>query len=141
MKRKFSVGRMKMAIIIAVCVVAGIAAAALMWNYGVTDVKEIPMSFFVENIGGMNVDTDAVYFGSVPRGSSSSRDIHIQSDEDLFVTAVAVGNISSVVTISENNFMVGPGTKKTLTLTATAPLDDPYITAYSGILRLIFRRV
>jgi hypothetical protein len=141
MKRKLSLSRAKLTIIIAVCIVAAAAVTALMWNYGIAEVKDIPMSFYVENIGAMNVDTDAVYFGSVPRGSSSLRDIHVQSDEDMLVTAVALGNISSVVTISENNFMVGPGTKKTLTLTATAPIDDPYITAYTGTLRLYFRRV
>ena len=132
--------RMLAVVLIVVCIAAGSAIAAFLWDYRIAEVKEIPMSFFVENIGGINVGTDALYFGSVPRGSSSSRKIHIEADEELVVTAIALGNISSVVAISENNFMVVPGEKKTIELVATAPLDDPYITAYNGTLRLVFRR-
>jgi len=127
-------------IIIIISISAGIGIAAMTWNLSIAEVKEIPMSFFVEGKGGINTDTDAVYFGSVPRGMSSSRSIHIEADEELMVTAMAIGNISSVVTISDNNFILRNGEYKTLKLIANAPKDDKYITAYTGTLRLVFTR-
>ena len=139
-KRFYMKNRMFAAFLIVVCIAVGAAIGSYLWDYRIAEVRELPMSFFVENIGGINVGTDEIYFGSVPRGSSSLRKIHIESDEELTVTAIALGNISSVVTISENNFMIGPGEKKTIELVATAPIDDPYITAYNGTLRLVFRR-
>jgi hypothetical protein len=145
MKRKrVKEGKRKMLLLIAIfiaCIAAGVTIGVSSWQYNIAEVREIPMSFAVEGIAGINTDTDAIYFGSAPRGSSGVRKIHIQSDEDRLVTAVALGNISSVVTISDNNFRVGPGIRKTLELVATAPIDDPYITEYKGTLRLIFRRI
>ena len=132
---------MLIAALIAACIAAGITIAVSFWQYGISEIREIPMSFAVEHTTGINTDTDAIYFGSAPRGSSGRRTIHIESDEDRMVTATALGNISAVVTISENNFLVGPGNRKTLELVATAPMDDPYITTYNGTLRLIFRRI
>jgi|GEM_PF-2544669 len=130
----------KTVLLVVILFVAGMIAAALLWNYRIAEVREIPMSFYVEPVAGFNADTDEIYFGSAPRGNSGSRKIHIEADEELFVTAISLGNISSVVSISDNNFVVGPGNKKTLELVATAPSDDPYITAYTGTLRLVFRR-
>ena len=121
-------------------IASGMVISALIWDYNISEVRDIPMYFFVESVGAFNTDTDAIYFGSAPRGSSGVRDIHLESDEELHVTAITLGNISSIVTISENDFMIGPDNPKTLRMAAKAPLDDPYITAYTGTLRLVFRR-
>ncbi|RLI98486.1 MAG: hypothetical protein DRO99_00570 [Candidatus Aenigmatarchaeota archaeon] len=130
-------------LIIATLVVSasiGVIGSIMIWDYNITAVVEIPMSFSVENIGAFNTDTDAIHFGSVPKGSLSKRKIKVEAEANSMVTAFAVGNISSVVTISENNFFVSPDEPKHIELVAYAPTDVEYITRYTGMLRLIFRR-
>lgn len=129
------------AVVVAACAVIGIGLSVVFWNTGIAEIKEVPMSFAVENLAAFNVDTDQVHFGSAPPGSSASRKIRVQSNEERMVTAVVVGNISSVVSISENDFIVGPGNSKLLELTASAPEDAKVVTVYTGTLRLIFRKV
>lgn len=141
-KEKFSTKKfIFIAVIVIACVAAGMAVAVFFWHMNIVEIREIPMSFAVEDIGAFNVDTDEIYFGSAPRGNSAGRSIHIESDEELLVTVMASGNISEVLVIPENNFYVGPDNRKTLDLAVYAPNDAEYITRYEGTLRLVFRRV
>ena len=128
-------------LIMVACAVGGISLSVLLWNNSITEVRDIPMSFAVENIAAFNVGTDEVYFGSTTPGNTASRRIRVESSERRMVTAVVLGNISSVVTISDNNFILEPGGSRQVELVAHAPEDAVPVTRYNGTLRLIFRRV
>ena len=128
------------AIVLIACIASGITITVLLWEYSIAEIREIPMTFYVEEKAAFNTDTDAIYFGSAPRGSSAVRGIKVDADEEMVVTALATGNISGILRISENSFIVGPGKSKEITLVVTAPEDDEYITTYAGTLKLVFRR-
>ena len=128
-------------IIIAAVISVGTFIYTLTGPGRIMEIEEIPMSFAVKNIGGFNTGTDEIYFGSTPKGSSANRTIHIVSDYRRKVRAIALGNISQVVTISQNDFIVEPGVRVDVELMATAPKDVEYVTRYSGTLRLLFLSV
>ncbi len=128
-------------VVIILCAVLGALFSAHAYaSYAIAEIRDVPMDVAIQSIPGFNTDTDALHFGAINGGSYSHRNLKVESKETMSVTALAIGNISSLVTVSENNFVVGPDNPKILEITVNAPEDVEYPSFYSGYMRLVFRR-
>jgi hypothetical protein len=92
-----------------------------------------------ESIAGVNVDTDAIHFGKVQKGGESMRILTLINNDDKphFIILKSFGNISSFISVSENNFVLQPHAFKNITVVARPPIDakEGY---YEGVLQAIF---
>jgi hypothetical protein len=92
-----------------------------------------------ESIAGVNVDTDAIHFGKVQKGAESMRVLTFINNDNKphLIIIKSFGNISSFVSVSENNFVLQPHALKNITVVARPPIDakEGY---YEGVLQAIF---
>lgn len=100
---------------------------------------EIQVQLTVSDIVGFNVDTDALYLGSAPPGSSADRSIHIKNDRFLFgrVNIKVFGDVAPWLYASDNNFYLWRDEIKDVNIRVTVPKEVPY-KDYNGTLRVYF---
>ena len=133
----------RMFIVLAIAAVLAGVALSYLWftNFSVFIVHEVGMDLKVVGVGlvGVNTDTDAIHFGKVPKGSGSQRILTLENNDNRPHTIVikTFGNISGFVFVTENNFVMGPGTIKNVTIMAKVPenTNEGY---YDGVLQAIF---
>ncbi len=71
---------------------------------------------------GLNADTDALHFGIIPPGNSGFRKIVVNSKEHYRIVVEASDKeLVDWMTVSENNFIMEPGTTKELEVTIDVP--------------------
>jgi hypothetical protein len=120
---------------------ASFAAFHLLFQVPVYDVIEYPMEVYVDNIVGVNVETDVVHFGIVPPGGSAGREMTVTAgDFDTIVTFESSGDIAPWVSVSENGFPPSPLQNRTVTIDVSVPDDIVPLAYRSGTLRIIFRK-
>jgi hypothetical protein len=120
---------------------ASFAAFYFLFQAPVYDVIEYPMEVYVDNIVGVNVQTDVVHFGIVPPGGSSGRDMTVTAgDFPTIVTFESTGDIAPWVSVSENGFRLSPLQNRTVTIDVNVPDDIVPLAYRSGTLRIIFRK-
>ncbi|MDD5416594.1 MAG: hypothetical protein PHU12_01310 [Candidatus Aenigmarchaeota archaeon] len=100
------------------------------------------MHIQVNNYTGFNVDTDAIYFGTMPPGGSGQRDITIKNIENhsIKVTILTGGNISEWVSTIDNRFILEPNEERNTTLTVKIPKDAEYGN-YTGIAKIRLKKI
>ncbi|MBN2102291.1 MAG: hypothetical protein JW716_05470 [Candidatus Aenigmarchaeota archaeon] len=105
---------------------------------------EIPMKLRIRTDGyvGINTDTDSINFGSVPRGGTGERLINVTNgDENPHLVRIkSRGQIGEWVSVSDNNFILNPGSVKEVRVKAkTSPGVMPG--NYTGTLEIVFENV
>lgn len=65
------------------------------------------ISLNVGNYVGLNTDTDKIYFGTVPKGGSSFREININSADAGFLYLTVQGSINNVIFIQSPTGAIG----------------------------------
>lgn len=110
--------RILMAAIIAVCL-AGIVV--YMMPLGV-ETREMQIGVVNERRVGINLDTDKVYFGTVPDGGSATRNITIANagSKKRFVLSVD-GPMAGWTSASDSQFALRSGESRTVTLNVEVP--------------------
>lgn len=86
---------------------------------------------------GLNGDSDALKFGKVPLGASSTRFLNIYSINESIVKIEASGNISQFLSVDKNNFIIPKNSNDTITFNLDVPYDVA-IGNYTGIIKVIF---
>ncbi len=91
---------------------------------------------------GLSIDTDALYFGKVPQGSTSQRYINITNShtEPLKVIISFSGKGSRWIAPEDNGFILSPNEAKTITITAHIP-EEAKLGDYQGKMNVFFRKV
>ncbi|HIK01554.1 TPA: hypothetical protein H1008_00355 [archaeon] len=104
------------------------------------EIQKLDMHLTVGNRLGFNVDSDAVYFGTIFPGGTSTREITIFNNEtrDAYVTIGAKGDLSGWVSISKNNFTIPGKSGTSLKVTASPPGSASHGN-YSAILQIFLR--
>ena len=100
------------------------------------------MDVKVGRIVGINLDTDAMHFGIVaPKGTSRHRLIisNVYS-HNLQIIISWKGNISEMISVSDNNFILMQGENRTVTFSCTLPEDAPMHTTYDGTAKIMYKR-
>lgn len=102
--------------------------------------ERINMHITVGNYAGFNVDTDALYFGTVVPGARSERTIRVENTGSKKITAVlrVSGILEQWTVLSKNNFKIAPGMAENVSVKVTAP-DDAKLGNYSSTLIIIFK--
>lgn len=105
---------------------------------------EIAIDFKVGDAIGFNVDTDAIHFGTLKKGSGSIpyRYFTVSNNGNIsrFVNFTLSENMGAWVKISANHFILQPGENKQLKAELDIPSGLMYGT-YNGTLKTSFREV
>ncbi|MFH1445376.1 MAG: hypothetical protein ABIF08_02760 [Nanoarchaeota archaeon] len=128
-------------IIIATFVAMFSIIAVFFYFYLPVETQAIKMYVTVSNYTGFNVDTDAIYFGTLPGVGTASRKFNLTNNikEDLFVHISSDGNISEFLSISKNNFLMERSSVEEIVVAVTIPNGNE-IGEYSGTLYVKFTR-
>ena len=118
-----------------------ISIVNISYNSGVLEKKTLPAKVIVGNKYGFDINASALTFGMLMPGGSSSRDINIENkyNEKVKVNIYSEGDIKDFILVSENNFILEEDEAKSLSFTATAPLDADFRT-YEGTVYIIIAK-
>ncbi len=97
-----------------------------------------PIDYVHGEYMGINLDEDAIHFGTISENMVFEREIEIISDEDVIVNAYLFGIEN--IDISDNGFYLPAGEKKTLVLSLKIP-ENYEMGYYTGKLSLVYLRV
>ena len=110
-------------------------------------IKEVnyhDMHIQVKNNVGINIDTDKLYFGGVPKGKrSAARRSFTYSNPYDFPVEISInfyGEMAPWMLYKQDETKLSSGETKTITLYAGVPLDTDYGN-YTGTARFIIKRV
>jgi hypothetical protein len=141
-KEKMRLSRLILILLVSVLVFTG-ATAFVYYNLHKPEIIKINMDLTAEdsNIIGINSDTDALHFGTVPRKGNSIKKIDIINNKNypLFVNIIVEGNFRDWINISKNNFILEPKQSERIDFTAKIPEDAAYGT-YNGTAYISLRR-
>lgn len=102
------------------------------------EIREIPIHFIVGDHVGINLDTNAVNFGTVKQGSGYrlQREMVIGNELALSrqVQMTVTGDIAPLVSVSPSAFILAPGENRAVNITLTTIPTLPEGN-YTGILR------
>ncbi|MEM7814713.1 MAG: hypothetical protein QXF55_00010 [Candidatus Aenigmatarchaeota archaeon] len=101
--------------------------------------EEFGMYLTVENVTGFNVDTTAIFFGTVPPGGVGMRTITIahNGSAPIRVGFRLEGELASLVTVSPESFALSPGESRNVTVSVAVPAGMPYGN-YTGKLTVMY---
>ena len=80
----------------------------------------------VEDMVGLNVDTDAIHFGIVPKGGGSTRHVNLTNSEDYGVFIYIEKDdslLSSIVRIDPNYFTLESNGLESIDVAVSVPVD------------------
>jgi len=107
----------------------------------VLQTKELDMFLTVSNYTGFNVDTDAIYFGTIPPGGSGKRIIVLHNlDMNSEVLIKKEGNFVDWVVLDEDDFFMEANESKNVSIGVEVPANAEYRN-YTGKLNIIFKKV
>jgi len=117
-------------------------AASITFIMLVQEFRTLDIRLTVGNHIGFNTDTDKLYFGTLPRGNTASRNIVIENKEyeKSVVRLKVYGEIKGWVAVSENNFILKQGESKKVVIEAIAP-EDAELKSYDSRLIVVFTRL
>jgi hypothetical protein len=111
-------------------------------SYRTVDIYRIPMDLLIEEKVGINLNNDSIHFGSVYKGGTSEREIGIinRYSIPLKATILLYGNISSYVTVTDNNMVIPSGSVKQVQFKASMPSNCSFGN-YTGIAEIVLKKV
>jgi len=107
-----------------------------------TNTENINVFINVGDYVGFNVDTDALYFGTLPPGNSANRNINIYHDMNFpkKVIITPYGEVSEWLTFSENNFWLQPEEYKQVNIKIAVP-KNMELGNYTGNISINFKYI
>jgi hypothetical protein len=130
---------MLLALVIVSCI------ATYLWYsyYQIHETVELGMDVEVVkgNMLGFNVANDSIHFGDVPPDGSGKRTVLVNNDgnEPFTINIKSYGNISEWITVSDNDFVLGPMETKEIEVNCFVPMDAE-TGYYTGKLKIIYLR-
>lgn len=110
------------------------------YGFYLKEYHTVPYDFHVENrVVGMNVDTDALHFGTVSPGGNSRRVMTITPSSDSRLVINFVGDGAGYLSVDKNNLLVLQGKQINVTFRVTIP-ENASVGNYSGKARFFFYR-
>jgi len=130
--------------IVLCAVILSVSGTTLAYSYyKIKYVRTIQMDMTAQNLIGINADDDAFHFGAAFRGSCSKRSLTLKHENEYPLRAVISisGEMKDWTSISENNFVINKGEEKEINLTACMPIDAILDKKYTGITRIVLKRL
>jgi hypothetical protein len=135
--------KLKELFLIMLCVVVITAVSFILFYsyYMVLQVREIKMQLTIGDHIGFNVDTDALYFGTIPPGGIGNREIHIKNENytQVKVNIKIFGPARKWIQVTNNNFILKKGESKDITFYSYVPKNIAY-GIYNGEIKIIFTK-
>ena len=128
------------AVLVAVFLFFGLGLFAYNF-YVLEDVQHLDMYLKVADTTGINADTDALYFGRVLPGTRSTRMINL-TNYNYYPVTVNIkisGDLKDTVYVSENNFVLQPQQRNTITYYADTHENMSYGN-YTGTTTIVIKR-
>lgn len=95
----------------------------------------------VDNYTGFNVETSAIFFGTVKPGAMSMRNIQFENNNvTLKVVIFTEGDLAKWVYTDKNSFILNPSEKKTVTIKALVPKNAEFGN-YNGKIIVQFEQI
>ncbi|MBW2993769.1 hypothetical protein KY317_04305 [Candidatus Woesearchaeota archaeon] len=137
--------RNKIILLTALVVLLTVIITCFVYNLiSIFDIKTYDYYITVSEKGeiGLNIDTDALYFGAIPRGNSGGRYIHIVNShkEPLRIVIKTSGKGSEWIEPQENAFILNSNQNKTVAIIAKIPKATA-VGEYSGTLSVFFKKI
>lgn len=105
-----------------------------------SEVLEVPADAFIGNYSGINLDADALHFGTLGEGKEGSRTrvivIANNGEQIKKITLSVTGTIAQGITFSDASFLLEPHQNKTVQVTFTL-LSDMEYGNYTGIVHIV----
>lgn len=122
-------------------IVTFVSATFILLYSSPPEVREYEIYLTVGSYVGFNVNSSALFFGTITAGGTGSREIIVNNHGALprKVQVETSGNLSDWVKVSDNNFVLQGYENKSLEVNATVP-EDAEFGNYTGILKLIFKK-
>jgi hypothetical protein len=140
MKKKKMFPKKVVVLILLFVIISTISTYIFYKNFVIFDVQETKMYLNVSNgTVGINVDTDALYFGKIPRGGIGTRNISLSNyDSNPHIIHIKLyGDFADWVYVSKNNFVIKPNSTEVVEVFVYVP-NDAQIGNYTGTLRVEF---
>ncbi len=119
-------------------IAAALNAITILESRKVYQTEELDVFVKVSNYTGFNVDTDAIYFGTLPNSGKSTRIVQIaNSDRESKVMLDATGMASEWIIITNKTFIMRPGETANIPISIIIPSDAPE-GSFDGRLRIRF---
>jgi hypothetical protein len=134
----------KAILLIVLAILAAILITVVVYNTkSIFDMQEYAYHITVvsKKEVGLDIGTDALYFGNVPQGGFAQRYVNITNShtEPLKVIIKFSGDHSNWISSSDNNFIVYPGQINQVTITANIP-EQAELGEYTGTMSTIFKK-
>src|SRR3989344_5117333 len=128
MKRKKRVRRSNKLFTVSVAAISlalFISLMAIVNHSKTVDSKEFQMYLNVDDYIGFNVDTEALFFGTVLAGGESSRSVNLENNFDvpLKVVIKAMGTLADWTSVSNNSFWMAANYTESVKVTIKVPED------------------
>lgn len=133
-------------ILLVVCVIlVTIVIAGFVYNIvSVFDMQRYSYHINVSEKGeiGLNIDTDALYFGKIPHGGSGYRYIDIVNShaKPLKILITFSGDGSEWIAPEDNGFVLNPAQNRSIAIIANIP-DDAQLGEYAGTMSIFFKKI
>ena len=136
----FDMKKSKFWILLLAAILFGLALAFIIFKTVIiTESYSIDMHVTIGNATGVNVATDAIYFGTIKPGNSVTKIITIQNSEQRHKVVIKTSAEFSEWIHYEPILFMEPKEKKEMQLTASIPKNAEYGT-YHGKLKVNFYR-
>jgi len=126
-----------------VCILIGISIAEFIYSfYVIVDTKVIPYEFTVNKLIGINADK-GLYFGVVPPGGIGKREIYITNTFGFPVKVIVKisGEREEWISVDKRVFALKPFERLKLSFYCRIPLDAQLNETYSGVAKIILKRI
>lgn len=111
-------------------------------NYVLLEVKSLPMSVEIVNYSviGINLNSEGLFFDKLQNNGVGKRGVDIENKYTfpIIVSIKVEGNISKMITVSKNDFIISPGEKTSVLYYCNTGENELGI--YSGKTTVVFRR-
>jgi hypothetical protein len=125
-------------IIVVICLISGYLFYEKILIF---DVKETGMELIVSGdlTQGVRIDTDALYFGKIPKGANGFRFINVSNyDPNPHIVHIKTyGELAKWVYVEKNDFVIGPEESELVQVSVFVP-EDAITGNYTGTLRVEF---
>ena len=127
---------------IAVVLISVSVASAAFFIANNVEYISVGMHLKVADYMGFNVDTDAMYFGTVGPGSVAERDLEVNNELSVprEVVVQLSGELAPWVKPDEGTFILAPNENRSIKFTASPP-EDAEFGEYNGTITLIIKNV
>jgi len=134
--------RYKLTIVLVIAITLMAAGLTMLFYsfYTFASIEKIPIELTVAENPGINVDTDALRFGDVPRGNSATRSIALKNKRDVFLEAriTKTGELADWVILEKETVILNPLQQLNVSASAHVPEDAEY-GKYSGEIIIFFK--